>query len=239
MREARKRPAKVFKGFFQVSGLALDFGGLESMLAGLNDISDSKRTAFQSRLKNFHRLNYPPDLRMAKGKATTYRPRDVLRMALATQLAQLGIGPERSIALLTFARERGVAQGVLQATIGIIERDELSYLQGDPNHIASIPDNHYLGFDPLGLQNLTDEAFKSEFNDFVAPMTSKEVMRSLEVLTVSFKPRLALVNLTSILNLIAPSNALDDEKYKMFLLDCMQWARDVIEETKDYSIARS
>ena len=70
-------------------------------------------------------------------------------------------------------------------------------------------------------------------------MTSKEVMHSLEVLTVSFKPRLALVNLTSILNLIAPSNALDDEKYKMFLLDCMKWARDVIEETKDYSIARS
>ena len=78
--------------------IAWTFGELEGVLASVHGIDQTKRTAFQSRLKNFHRLGYPLGFRAVKGKAATYTPLQIIEMALAVEMTQLGLPPERAAA---------------------------------------------------------------------------------------------------------------------------------------------
>jgi hypothetical protein len=80
--------------------LALRFGDLEAALAALNGIPSHNRTAFQARLKNFHRLGFPEGIGQGRGKAVIYGARELVLMALAVELTQLGLTPERVIEVI-------------------------------------------------------------------------------------------------------------------------------------------
>src|SRR5438445_6962362 len=81
--------------------LALRFGELEAVLADLNGIPSHQRTAFQARLKNFHRLDFPEGVGQGRGKAVIYTARELILMAVAVELTQLGLTPERVIEVIT------------------------------------------------------------------------------------------------------------------------------------------
>ena len=76
------------------------FGELEAILADLNGIPSHQRTAFQARLKNFHRLGFPEGIGQGRGKAAIYGARELVLMALAVELTQLGLTPERVIEVI-------------------------------------------------------------------------------------------------------------------------------------------
>lgn len=76
------------------------FAEVESALAEINEIAGVRRTAFQARIKNFHRLGFPPDLETIKGKAALYDAGQVYSLALAVELTQFGLNPERIISVL-------------------------------------------------------------------------------------------------------------------------------------------
>jgi hypothetical protein len=78
----------------------LRFGELEAVLAELNGIPSHQRTAFQARLKNFHRLGFPEGIGKGRGKAVVYGARELVLMALAVELTQLGLTPERVIEVI-------------------------------------------------------------------------------------------------------------------------------------------
>jgi hypothetical protein len=80
--------------------LTIRFGELEAVLADINGIPSYQRTAFQARLKNFHRLGFPEGIGKGRGKAVVYGPRELVLMALAVELTQLGLTPERVIEVI-------------------------------------------------------------------------------------------------------------------------------------------
>lgn len=76
------------------------FSEVAAALAEINDIANVRRTAFDARLKNFHRLGFPADYETTKGKAAQYNAAQIYSIALAIELTQLGLSPERVITVL-------------------------------------------------------------------------------------------------------------------------------------------
>jgi len=97
-----------------LTALTWTFGEVESALSAMHRIASDRRTAFQARLKNFHRLGFPPSLQSLKGRPTTYEPEQVFMMAVVLELSQFGVGPERA-ARLTIESEERLAEGVFMA----------------------------------------------------------------------------------------------------------------------------
>lgn len=185
--------------------IAWTFGELESVLAAVHGIDQTKRTAFQSRLKNFHRLGYPLGFRAVKGKAATYTPLQIIEMALAIEMTQLGLPPERATHVLCSDR-----WPVLMAT-----KIAASVLEGDPalwSEKEGLSDqalSMFLYFDPAALHPLTlhlpakllpdlDEAANSFFyggigivRDGIVPWTSGRTAR------------LSLINVTALIGNVA------------------------------------
>ena len=125
-------------------GISWTFGELEAALASVHSIAPTKRTAFQSRLKNFHRLGYPPGFKGAKGKAANYSPLQIVDLALAVEMTQLGMPPERSSELLIsnrwpilmatelVARELHAAPAAWSVTSGLSDKTLSMFLYFDP-----------------------------------------------------------------------------------------------------------
>lgn len=192
-------------------GISWTFGELEAVLANVHGIDQTKRTAFQSRLKNFHRLGYPIGFKAVKGKAATYTPLQIIEMALVVEMTQLGLPPERATWVLTCNR-----WPMLMAT-EIVARE----LHKDPaafsseSGLSNLALSMFLYFDPAALQSLTlgmpiqvvpdlDEAANSFFYGGIGI-----VREGLAAWTSGPSARLSLINLTALTGNVACS-PLDD-----------------------------
>lgn len=177
------------------------------MLAGVHGIDQTKRTAFHSRLKNFHRLRYPIGFEAVKGKAATYTPLQIIDMALVVEMTQLGLPPERASRVLTSNR-----WPILMA-IGMVARE----LHKDPAAFSSdtgLSDralSMFLYFDPAALHPLTlhlpaealpdlDEAADSFFYGGIGI-----VREGIAAWTSGRSARLSLINLTAMAGQVAAS----------------------------------
>lgn len=67
------------------------------MLALSNSIADDKRSAFSNRLRHLQKLGFPKGTNTGRGKAANYDIGHIYLMAVALQLNQLGLTPERAI----------------------------------------------------------------------------------------------------------------------------------------------
>lgn len=191
----------------------ITFGSLEAALASYQGIADAKRTAFQARLKNFHRLGFPPNLKSEKGRATRYSPADLLLMALAVELSQLGISPERLVRLLTanlvhVALAAGAAAEILK-----------QYPEGFDSQ-SSDPEGHYLCLDPNALDGLMKPFDTSDPRDLFFHLTEADLSLRIVQFTGGVSARIALVNVTSVLDFIAPR----DDLRGAFLSELVEWA---------------
>lgn len=179
--------------------IAWTFGELEAVLASVHDIDQTKRTAFQSRLKNFHRLGYPVGFQAVKGKAATYTPLQIIEMALAVEMTQLGLPPERANWVLIRNR-----WPILMAT-EMVARE----LHNDPAAFSSESGlservlSMFLYFDPAALNPLTlhlpakvlpdlDEAANSFFYGGIGI-----VQEGIAAWTSGRSARVSLINLTA------------------------------------------
>ncbi|VVT18087.1 hypothetical protein [Erythrobacter sp. EC-HK427] len=187
--------------------IAWTFGELESVLASVHGIDQSKRTAFQSRLKNFHRLGYPVGFHAVKGKAATYTPLQIIEMALAVEMTQLGLPPERASWVL--ARNRWP---ILMAT-EIVGRElrQMPDAFSSERGLAERALSMFLYFDPTALNPLTlhlpakvlpdlDEAANSFFYGGMGI-----VREGIAAWTSGQSARLSLINLTAMAGNVATS----------------------------------
>ena len=211
-----------------VTDIAWTFGELESVLASVHGIDQTKRTAFQSRLKNFHRLGYPLDFRAVKGKAATYTPLQIIEMALAVEMTQLGLPPERVSVVLIRNRwpilmaARMVARELQQVP------DAFSSEKGLSDRALSM----FLYFDPAALHPLTlhlpakvmpdlDDASDSFFY-----AGAGIVSEGIAAWTSGASARLSLINFTAMAANVAASpfdeGSADDLAYRQEFFRMME-----------------
>jgi len=222
--------------------IRLRFGEMEAALAQMHGIADTKRTKFQARLKNFHRLGFPLGFESQAGKASLYAPGAVVEMALAIEMTQLGIPPERLTHVLslnrfpTFMAMVMAAGGLVAAPVGFdpeIEKED------DPLSM-------FLFFDPAGLSSLMsdnpeitpdDDATDDTFFYGGAAVVRDNFVRW----TTGSCSRISLINLTSVIDMAAncvyPGDVLDDAAIqfkKSFFQEVFAYAEDRLEETYEH-----
>jgi hypothetical protein len=217
--------------FLRLAGLMTTFGELEAVLAAIHGIADSKRTAFQARLKNLHRLGLPIDLKTEKGKAATYSAGQVVEMALATELTELGLPPERVVRVLTLNWYPS-AMAISIAARSLLERPHGFHEQEDE---MEPPLSMFLFFDPAALAPLT-----LDHGQVIAPDTDQAadtffyggegiVRQNLVRWTSGSTNRLSIVNVTALIDklfgLPSPKNFEGEmEQKKRTLSELERWA---------------
>jgi len=63
-----------------------------------HQISTERKGAFKGRLQHFQRLGFPPGINTGKGKAASYKWRELILLGLALEYAEIGSTPDRSVA---------------------------------------------------------------------------------------------------------------------------------------------
>lgn len=173
---------------------SVNFGELEAALAEVHDIAQSKRTAFQARLKNFHRLAFPMDFETVKGKAARYSSAHTYEMALAVELTQLGLPPDRASTVLSWNRY------VTTMAARIATMDLKTWKSGD-----EAPLQMFLYFDPTALEPLSsrpDDIPSADAESFFYGGAGV-IADYLKLFQPGASPRLSMVNVTSLLASLA------------------------------------
>lgn len=169
------------------------FGELEAALAQSHQISSSKRTAFQARLKNFHRLDFPADFSATKGRAAQYSGKQCCEMALVTELAQLGVPPDRGIKIHTVHAPK-ITNALISAAQTLLSDDRFPLL---------------MIFDPAGLADLQDRGPDEAHVSADDAITTFEVMqigklaKQFSDWTEGYFRRAALINVTDMIDELA------------------------------------
>lgn len=187
--------------------LSWTFGELEAVLASVHSIDPVKRTAFQSRLKNFHRLGYPRGFTGVKGRAAHYSSLQLIDMALAMEMTQLGIPPERSSMMLSQNR-----WPILMAT-ELVARE----LHANPkawdkeSGLSQDALSMFLYFDPAALRPLMVEAETRDDRETAEQTKSRFYMgtgtesEGIAGWATSGSTRMSIINLTAMAASVAES----------------------------------
>lgn len=178
--------------------LRLSFGAVEKVLAFSNNIREDRRSAFANRLKNYQKAGFPAGVNTGRGRVANYSLGHLLQLSLALQLNQLGLNPDRSIAVIQSDMHR-VAMAFSHAA-GF----------GPPHGEFKYP--VFLYFDPAALSDLMmdareDRAVRSF--DYAGLGLLKERFEEWGPGGIS---RLALVNVSALLWDVCSYTALQFEK---------------------------
>lgn len=218
--------------------IRMTFGELEAALADNHGIADAKRTAFQARLKNIQRLGLPLRFETSKGKTAYYGPGPIAEMALAVELTQLGLPPDRVVRVLT-VNWYAAAMAIAMAARALLERpngfDDEKTTKADP---ASI----FVFFDPAALLSLMEEADRPKQQLFDHTTETffyggEGIIRENIVrLTSGPTSRVSLVNVTAMLDRIMgekdgeQSGERLQEERREFFSELADWATDRSQE---------
>ena len=222
--------------------IRITFGTLEAVLANLHEIADTKRTAFQSRLKNFHRLGYPLRFESSKGKAGIYAPGTMVEIALALEMTQLGLSPERIVNVLTLNRFP-VFSAIRMATGDLCRKPNGFDVESVK---ADDPSSMFLFFDPAALSGLMKndpEQPNFDVSDYSFFYGGAGVVReNLVKWTSGFLNRLSLINVTAMIDSLAymacPADVADTDATlafkQAFFAELLEWADRNYDETYEH-----
>lgn len=220
------------------------FGELESRLARLHEISSEKRTQFQARLRNFQRLGIPRGVGGGRGKTVHYNPGHMLELALALELTQLGLLPERIIKVFN-SNKMPISMCVKIAARELIEKggfrpkserfdENMTILHGGlmrEGTEEADPLSMFLYFDPTALAPLTDipEKYEDQASATFFYGGAGIVRENIVKWTAGpFIRRLSFINVTAMLwELVIRSKP---ERQQKFLGQILEWA-DALELT--------
>lgn len=167
---------------------AMTYGQAEHGLAMAHEVDAGRLPAFRSRLRNLQRLGIPPGIALGRGRAATYGAGEILLMALALELIQLGLTPERA----SFVIRENLDRVVLAARIAARwtkdrETDPAMFLWCDPASLSQI-------WAPEGA----DEADRS-FNYGGVAVLKERLTSWAKAKSQSEFRRLALINLSNVI----------------------------------------
>lgn len=234
--------------------IRLTFGELEARLARLHEISSEKRTQFQARLRNFQRLGIPAGVGAGRGKAAYYTPGQVFEMALALELTQLGLLPER-VQQIFSTNKFPISQSTEMAARSILEKggflpdkervDENMTIATGSQWVTHDEENDpmsmFLFFDPTALASLTDISEKYEDQASATFFYGGPGIVRENIVRWTAGPhtrRLSLINVTALIwSLIVRTKP---ERQTMFCKKLEEWADNLqlgyLAETMDEAI---
>lgn len=218
---------------FGLIKMTMGFGQAEAVLADVSSIASDKRTKFQARLKNFHRLGLLSDLPPSRGNVARYEAQHLLMLGLAVEFAQLGVGPEKSVKLLR-ANEEGIAKAVedsLPASSSEMGADWAPIL---------------MFFDPAGLDSLMTHSVESDQRSSAGAIwftNEDKFTTALASLLDKGAIRMSLIDVTGLIVKIA--DALDRvaelkelQPSRFFGMSLREWAAARIHHKKPIDRAR-
>jgi hypothetical protein len=164
--------------------MRLTFGQVEDLLASLHAVSDEHRIALRGRIKHFQRNGWPRGTNTGKGRPARYDFPSLLALAVAFELTQVGMTPDRIVEVL--AENWSIVSTAANLVLARPDRDEPAsfiYLYCDPSTLSTLskPSQHHR--DEMTFRFLFGFQLVQGFQQ------SEPIPR-----------RLALVNLTDLLN---------------------------------------
>lgn len=161
--------------------MKIPYADLEEFLAQTHRVDHERRSALKGRIKHFQRLSWPPGTNQGKGKRVQYGVGQTLSLAVAFELLQIGLTPERIVDQL---RQE---QGTLAEGFGAA----LSEFRSQPNSIFYI-------FSPESLVLLRDPAEKVDriWSNLISLNVLQETLQNNDLFK---RPRLAVINLSEVL----------------------------------------
>jgi hypothetical protein len=132
---------------FFVAPYTLGRDQLQALMMRLHRVPADKRIALLGRLKHLQRLGWPPGSNLGKGRRVKYQADQVLLVAWALELIQLGFTPERAVATL-----RG--QPDSEWTIALLAVDDLL----NEGHTDAL-----IAFDPAILSSALGDDDEDQF----------------------------------------------------------------------------
>lgn len=221
--------------------IRLTFGELEARLSRLHEISSEKRTQFQARLRNFQRLGIPAGVGSGRGKVVHYGVGQVFEMALAIELTQLGLLPER-IQQIFFANKYPISEAVERAAASILEKggflpdrdrsdENMTITTGSQwftHDEAEDPVSMFLYFDPTALASLTDipEKYEDQASATFFYCGPEHMRQNIVRWTAGpHTRRLSMINVTAVIwGLVVRTKP---ERQKQFCTELERWAREL------------
>lgn len=76
------------------------------MLADTLNVPESRRSAFLGRFQHLQRLKLVEGINPGRGKMATYQAHQIVVIAIAFQMIQLGLTPERAVAIMRANQDR-------------------------------------------------------------------------------------------------------------------------------------
>lgn len=177
--------------------IELSFSEVEMCLADVHQIRTDRRGAFTARIKNLLKLGLLPDVQAGRGRAASYAAWDLFVIAVAIELAQLGLSPDRAVNAIR-ANQKSLAAGIYLAAHGLLSEYEEAIL---------------FYFDPASLEDMMKQAPKGDrtASDFLCGPVS-QLKQHLEDHGAKSLSRLAMFNATILLrSLLANGIASDDQ----------------------------
>lgn len=176
--------------------MEFSYAQIERLVAAMHGILPARRSALEGRLKHFKRLGFPSGVNTGRGIAAKYNISAVLRLVVAFELLQLGIMPEKAVALI-----RGMNLILVDAAgyagTDLVEGPDPDVV--DPDRPYKY-DPFYILFDPVALSPL------------IAPYDQGELAMGTLTATLDSqlgehldrgKARTALINCTYVLGAVA------------------------------------
>ena len=118
------------------------FAEVEGALAATYDIADDKRQAFRARLQHLQKLRFPEGLNTGRGRAAKYRAAHLYLLAVAIELLQIGLSPER-------------AKTVIEEYLHSVAMAASLATNGMPMDVRRFESPAFLYCDPAALRDLT------------------------------------------------------------------------------------
>ncbi|QQN73626.1 hypothetical protein [Croceicoccus sp. YJ47] len=161
-------------------------------------------------MKNLHRLGFPNELKTVKGRPTIYSPYQQLEMGLAVEMIELGLPPEKIVSLCRKNQMAIAAAGAFAA------RSLLEFKNGFQDGEGQNPRSYFILFDPNALADMKNNNFDVDMELFIYA-DEKTIAKHVVTNTTGGSSRLSAVNITSFLDLLAPTYAKYPGEFRRYL----------------------
>lgn len=201
--------------------ISLKFGALEAALASRHEIASSKRTKFQARLRKLQTLGVPKGIGSGRGVAAHYGTAQIVETAIALELTELGLAPERLKKVIE-SSELEIAQAFYQSAGSLLQFPDVQAWDDPHEKLLHM----FIYFDPNSLRALTDqEADEWDWASASMWRNGAADLRDYIVSLTQSTSRLALINITVLLGDLA--SIFPDQQRAAFLEEVREWAQQI------------